>query len=87
MLLLSLAALTAAVACDDRQEETKSPTAPVAQQVAPDAALVGDSASTICRAYSRELVATKGLQTQNPQDDKLRLKVTTLNAVIADACR
>jgi hypothetical protein len=84
---LSLATLLAVLACEDRPEDQKAVTAPTMQKVlATDSSAGLDSNSTICRAYSTELAVAKASQVQYPQDDKLRAKITTLNAVIADAC-
>jgi hypothetical protein len=84
--LLPLIALLLAVACDDdRQVQSKAPTAPVTASVVADSS--PRAASTVCRSYNRELNAVQTLQAQSPGDAALQEKVSTLNAVISDACR
>lgn len=84
-MLFPVFALLLAVACEDREEPTKAPTAPVTAVTAAES--LAHAASTVCRSYTKELNAAKALQVQQPGDGGLQKKVTTLNEVIADACR
>jgi hypothetical protein len=90
--LLCLVIALFVVSCDDSKSPAKSPTAPSAALVAPDASALLSQAparlakSRVCSAYLRERSKLLVQLAKTPTDSALTRKAEHLAAMLTDAC-
>jgi hypothetical protein len=83
---LSAAAVVLLAACQDKPAKPQSPTAPKAPSLSVSVPAAAAGSSTVCLAYVKDRDAAKAALAANPSDADAQQKVTSLDALIADAC-
>jgi len=80
--LIPLAVIVLAAACEDRPAPTAPTTPPSSSLTAPDAS----ATSTVCRAYKNELDRINAQRAQNQAAAGLQQKADAYDRLVADAC-
>ena len=83
---VAVAAVALLAACKDKPTKPRIPMAPKAPSLSVSVPAGAAGSSTVCVQYVKDRDAAKAALAANPSDPDAQAKVSSLDALISDAC-